>query len=347
MGMSFESRTYLALSRVDNLITKPLVRLGNHAAAIISLSCFGLISTTMMTAMKPTPFTIAGAIMKNVGPTSNRAFSQYFATLVTPANYVFLIWPVIAALQLVTVALSILRPERSRNPLLRKIAGSPLAQSELTALTLANAAACAWLLVSSNAAAGALPLGSLLALPVIPLFAAYPLRASANTLDKWFRPVFQVFSSFTLIASLLALAVELQYGGRLPIPGVVGNAELAGCVFAAGVGAIVSLPNRCLARRAVSVLALSGVLVRRVNACANPFSSPQLLTSPSFVAILAAFVWAVLKLLNGGNRMPARRVVGTAPPGASLGRPPLPPPPTVIPDDDEDRPGFGERGWGF
>ena len=43
--------------------------------------------------------TLKTVITRAVGPTTNKAFSQLFATLVNPAPFVFLIWPVIALLQ--------------------------------------------------------------------------------------------------------------------------------------------------------------------------------------------------------------------------------------------------------
>ena len=73
--------------------------------------------------------TLKTVITRAVGPTTNKAFSQLFATLVTPAPFVFLIWPVIALLQLLTVTFSAFR------------SGAPMTQSELTSLALANAAA--------------------------------------------------------------------------------------------------------------------------------------------------------------------------------------------------------------
>ena len=37
--------------------------------------------------------TLKTVITRAVGPTTNKAFSQLFATLVNPAPFVFLIWP--------------------------------------------------------------------------------------------------------------------------------------------------------------------------------------------------------------------------------------------------------------
>ena len=277
--------------RLDDLILSRVVRVVNHGAAFASLAYFGLISTTMigmpMAAMPAA--TLRAVITKGVGPTSNGAFATLFPTLVTPANFVFLIWPVISVLQLLTLAVSAL-PFGGR---------APLKQDTLSSLTIANGFACYWLLVSSNAARGALPLGSLLALPFVPLFAGYPLRnmaplplnrivfqvrASFQTLHSAYarcsgRVVLplsellplsspslthtlvatsqfernrsrhanasyassalraQVFSSFTTLASFLALAIELQHGGRLPLIGSV-SAEIAALVFVALTGTV-------------------------------------------------------------------------------------------------------------
>ena len=80
----------------------------------------------MMPAQMPA-YNLMYVLTRSVGPTSNAAFAATFPTLVTPANFVFLIWPVIAVLQLATVTWSALRPGRPS-----------LAQPDLSALTVAN-----------------------------------------------------------------------------------------------------------------------------------------------------------------------------------------------------------------
>ena len=235
------------LLRQLNPVLDRVVRVGNHVPAFTSLAYFGLISMTMqnmqMPAMGPMVATLKTVITKAVGPTTNKAFSQLFATLVTPAPFVFLIWPVIALLQLLTVTFSAFRP------------GAPMSQSELTSLALANAAATGWLLTSSNSAAGALPLLSVLLLPLVPFFSGGPLRAAAPP-RGWYRPVFEVFSSFTTLASFLALAVELQYGGRVAL--LAGRAEPCALIFLGLTAAVVSLAKRTPIKKAVNLLALSG-----------------------------------------------------------------------------------------
>lgn len=239
------------LRQLDREVLDRVVRVGNHVPAFTSLAYFGLISMTMQTmqmpAMGPMVATLKTVITKAVGPTTNKAFSQLFATRITPAPFVFLIWPVIALLQLLTVTFSAFRP------------GAPMTQSELTSLALANAAATGWLLTSSNSAAGALPLLSVLLLPLVPFFSGGPLRAAAPP-RGWYRPVFEVFSSFTTLASFLALAVELQYGGRVAL--LAGRAEPCALIFLGLTAALVSLPKRTLIKKSVNLLALSGM--RRV-----------------------------------------------------------------------------------
>ena len=163
------------LSTVDKVVLDRVIRVANHVPALASLSCeraaedsslqkclltacaqcalrftsfrcstdFGLISMTQMMAQQPSMMaTFRAVITRAVGPTSNAMFSAMFSTLATPASFVFLIWPVIGALQLLTVLFSALR------------IGPPLKQSELSALSLANVCATAWLIVSSNSLAG-------------------------------------------------------------------------------------------------------------------------------------------------------------------------------------------------
>ena len=290
------------LETADNVFTSRAVRLANHASALTSLAYFGLVSTTMqMPAAKMPMATLASVITRSVGPTSNADFSRLFSTLVTPAPFVFLIWPLIAALQVVTLGASILRPSlevsspggpQSSLEALNTIGkGEPLSQAQLASLTLANTAAVAWLFVSSNSIVGSLPLASVCILPFVPLFAAFPLR---NTFppSPIYRPVFQVFSSFTTIASCLAFAVELQHGGRIPF--FAGRQELCGSVFLALVGALVRLPNRSIARRGVTTLALSGILARRLASGVGA----SLLLSPTFVGASVLLGWSIKKLIK-------------------------------------------------
>ena len=290
------------LDLADDVATSRIVRLANHATLVGSLAYFGLVSSTMQLPGARMPMaTLASVITQRVGPTTNAQFSTYFSTLVTPAPYVFLIWPFIAAVQALTVAISILRPGilRLKSPqnsleALKTIGkGKALSQTELASLSLANAAATVWLFVSSNSLPGALPLLSCLILPFVPFFAAYPLRASPfMTPPEIYRPVFQIFSSFTAIASCLAVAVELQYGGRIGF--FAGRPELCGSIFLALVGALVSLPARCLARRTVTTFALSGILARRLQSGAGA----SLLLSPTFLGTGALFAWSLQKLFS-------------------------------------------------
>ena len=265
-----------SLRELDDVALTGVVRVADHASAVATLSYFGLISMEMM-AMRSEgmPATFRAVSTRSVGPVSNARFAAQFPTLVTPANFVFLIWPVIATLQFCTVGLSAFRKS------------APLRQSELTSLSLANCFATAWLLISSNAAS-ALPVWSVLTLPLVPIFSGLPLRSSSPPQDQD-RLVFDVFSSFTTIASFLAIAVELQHGGRIPF--FSGNAEGAAMAFLALTGGLVSLPRRTTPKRAINVLALSGILVKRLAGGASPFSL-------SLWATTACWGWALKKLVG-------------------------------------------------
>jgi len=54
--------------------------------------------------------TLQNVLLKTVGATTNAEFAALFLTLVIPANFVFLVWPLIAFLQLITVTVSALLP---------------------------------------------------------------------------------------------------------------------------------------------------------------------------------------------------------------------------------------------
>ena len=133
----------------------------------------------------------------------------------------------------------------------------------------------------------------------MPLFAGYPLRDFRSAFSAPPRGLsavaLQTFSSFTTIASFLALAVELQHGGRLPLF----PAEAAAAVFLAGVGAVVALPGRSLVKRFVNALALTGILVKRLSSGTAP---AKLALSLSFVATVALWGYAVKKLVTDRAR---------------------------------------------
>ena len=152
-----------AVAAIDEAVADRLIGVASHATAAASLAFFGLLSTSMMMPGADAS-KLASALTASLGPTSNQAFAAKFPTFVTPASYVFLVWPVITLLQATSLA-------RSVAASLAKGKARRLSHDDLSALALANACASAWLLVSSNAVGAVAPLGSLLWLPLVPLFA--------------------------------------------------------------------------------------------------------------------------------------------------------------------------------
>eukprot|EP00557_Chaetoceros_sp_GSL56_P001444 CAMPEP_0176498606 /NCGR_PEP_ID=MMETSP0200_2-20121128/12420_1 /TAXON_ID=947934 /ORGANISM="Chaetoceros sp., Strain GSL56" /LENGTH=351 /DNA_ID=CAMNT_0017896843 /DNA_START=70 /DNA_END=1122 /DNA_ORIENTATION=+ len=242
------------LAWFDKTILSRIIKVANHAPALLSLIYFGVVSMASMMGMGPmTPnseATLSSVLTRTVGPTSNAAFAALFPTLVTPASFVFLVWPLISLLQLITLSISALLPGKEEI----------LTQDDLTALTLANLCSSAWLFASSNAQPGKLPLASSLILPLVPIFSGYTLRSEPNYI-LWAN---QIYCSFTTLASILAFTVEVQYGGRLPLVGKVGP-ELAGIVFL-GLYSLSSLAvaKKTGAKRFVNFTALSGILYKRI-----------------------------------------------------------------------------------
>jgi len=278
MSLEPVRRTYdRTLKAVDSLLLARLVRISGHAACYFSLFYFLLTSAKMMS---PAMFStdLLRALTAGVGSTTNKLFSDYFITRVTPAAFVFFIWPVIGVLQLVALVTSSLSPAR------------PMTQSELASLAAANACAISWLFSASVSAPMHLPLQQALVLPGVPLFAGFPLRnpppRSLSPSGRLYRLVFAVYSSFTTLAACLALIVELQYGGRVPLLGP----ELCGSLFLALSAFVLSAPrrNRPLASRLVGVLAFSGIVARRLGS--GPLSAASAATLAGSVACLALAV---------------------------------------------------------
>ena len=153
-----------------------------------------------------------------------------------------------------------------------------------------------------------------------------------------FRPLFELLSSCGLLAGLLGIATELQHGGRVPaVAALLASPEAAACAAVGLAAAAVSLPGRCLARRALAVLALGGIVGRRlaplvsVGGGGMPAAAAAALRSPSLVASVALWGWALQRLWAGG-----------------AGRGWTPPKPKRAPaQKQEGRPGFGERGVFF
>ena len=100
------------------------------AAATASALWFGLISVKMAMPrmIKQRAFEF---ITDGVGPTTNRIFSQSFMTQVTPAHFMFLVWPGIALLQLAVVGASAVRAVADRD-------SEPMTRDQLTALTFVS-----------------------------------------------------------------------------------------------------------------------------------------------------------------------------------------------------------------
>jgi len=285
----FSNKITNAISWFDENIMNRILRLASHAPAILSQAYFGLIAMASMMGTGPmvsqagtvAEATIASVLTKSVGPTTNTVFANLFPTLVTPASFVFLVWPVIAVLQLVTVVISALYQGSDEF----------LSQNDLSTLTLANICSSLWLLISSTAAPGYLPIGSFLILPLVPLFSGYPLRNN----PKYMLPAFQLYFSFTTIASFLAFAVELQYGGRIPIIGKVSE-EIAASVFLMLYsGASLSVRKKSLVKRVVNFGALSGILFKRFAGITLGTLSPLLL-SISFWGTVGVWGWSVKSL---------------------------------------------------
>lgn len=262
------------LKKVDDVVVGPILRVANHIPAILSLSYFGLVSMVSMMMETPamsdmlsqSPATLTSVLAGVVGTTSNAEFSKLFPTLITPSNPVFLIWPVIAATQAITLGLSAVRAALGR----RDAAPPLFDQDDLTALSLSNLAATAWIIISSRISEGLLPLGSLLVLPIVPLISGFQLRRKADN-NNGKSPsllsstlVFQLFSSFTAIASLLALTVELQHGQRLPL--FSNRPELSALVFLTGYFGIISRQQKNgLIKRVVNTVAIGGILAKRIS----------------------------------------------------------------------------------
>jgi len=105
----FGNKVTRNLGRADKYLLSRLIRIANHVPALMSLSYFGLISMASMMSMGPMKagcdVTLSNVLTRTVGATTNAEFAALFPTLVTPASFVFLVWPLIAVLQLITVSI--------------------------------------------------------------------------------------------------------------------------------------------------------------------------------------------------------------------------------------------------
>ncbi len=292
----FALRVQKSLSILDKKFLKRVLRITNHAPALLSLSYFGLVSMASMMSMGPmaaqtgpAQATLASVLTRAVGSTTNAEFAALFPTYVTPAPFVFLVWPTIAILQLLTVTVSAIYPEGEEEI---------LTQNDLSALTLANLASTFWLLTASNAMSGSLPVGSFLILPFVPLFSGFTLRNKPSYV-LW---AYQLFSSFTTLASILAFTVELQHGGRIPIIGKL-SAEVAACIFLSLYSAVsLGVKEKSGVKRFVNFFALSGIIVRRFSDAlvGSSFFGALggLLLSVSFLGTIGCWYWSLKELFT-------------------------------------------------
>ena len=316
---SSSSSGSLLLPFIDNYIVRKIIKISNHIPALASIGYFGLISgASMMNKNGNTmPATLVSVLTKSIGTTSNKEFSNYFSTLITPPSWVFLIWPFISVVQLVTVLYSAIRCSAVDDG---SDAVAVLKQDDLTALSLSNLMASFWLYFSSKATKDYLPLGSFLVLPLVPLLSGYPLRirrkllqqqnkmekqtTTATTTTKA-RPLFvyQVYSSFTTIAALLALTQEIQYGGRI-LPFIFMNRpELCAMVFLSLIGYIVSRPtsnnsssNNNIVSKIITTSVLWGIVSKRnidtfalLSTAATTTAATATATATNLIPLLGLF----------------------------------------------------------
>ena len=282
------------IKKGDGILVKRIVRIANHLPTLLTIYYFGLISSAMMgmnAAAGMGPATLSSVLTKRVGSTTQATFSSLYPTLLTPANFVFLIWPIISVVQLGTIGISALWGGVSL-----------LEQGELTCLSLANLCATGWLLVASQASGATAPLLSFLVLPLVALFSGYPLRQRLNSAEatkvtkKNF--IFQLYSSFTSFATLLALAVELQHGGRVPF--LAGKGEVIALLV---LGAVLDVGYRTgngIVKRAVSLFFAAGVLWKRVADLITGSATFSVFNTLSLVAT-SAVTFLLAKNLREGH----------------------------------------------
>jgi len=289
------------LNFLDRTLIGPIVRITNHIPAVLTLFYFGLVSMVSMmnggkmNAPMPMP-TLSSVLTRFVGTTSNAEFSKLYPTLITPSNPVFLIWPIIAASQVITLSLSALLATSGSAPLFD--------QNDLTTLSLSNLIATAWIIIASRTVVGdVVPIGSILVLPLVPLISGYQLRRRERERVRAFGEknhkspllssdfVFQLFGSFTKIASLLALTVELQHGKRI-LPFLFYNRpELSAFVFLYLYSTDI-LGKGSIIKRIINAVAVAGIWSKRIA----DGTLGSLLFSPSFW-ITSGIVVSALKQL--------------------------------------------------
>jgi len=314
------------LTKIDQSMVRTLIKLANHIPALASIGYFGLISMAGMMPQqtqtmannknnKAAMATIASVLTQNVGTTTNAEFAKYFSTLITPPSWIFLIWPVISVVQLVTVLYSAIQSTRSSEEnndreadktttTTTTINNTILSQDDLTALSLSNIMSSFWLFASSTATQHCLPIGSVLVLPFVPLLSGYPLRqrqrnqqqrqkkenetmTKKETTTRTGTLMFQVYSSFTTVAALLAVTTELQYGGRF-FPSLFGNQpELCAMVFLVALGrsVVVSSKSSGMVQHLIQTSVLWGILSKR---CIDTFAKTGIITASSAAATAAA-----------------------------------------------------------
>jgi len=319
------------LTKIDQSMVRTLIKLANHIPALASIGYFGLISMAGMMPHQQTQTmasnnknnkaamaTLASVLTQNVGTTTNAEFAKYFSTLITPPSWIFLIWPVISVVQLVTVLYSAIQSTRSIEENNDREADKTtttttattnnktiLSQDDLTALSLSNIMSSFWLVASSTATQHCLPIGSVLVLPFVPLLSGYSLRQRQRTQQQ--RPkkeketmtkkattttrtgalMFQVYSSFTTVAALLQVTIELQYGGRF-FPSLFGNQpELCAMVFLVALGrsVVVSSKSGGMVQPLIQTTVLWGILSKR---CIDTFAKTGIITASSAAATAAA-----------------------------------------------------------
>jgi len=237
------------LKRVDDLFLRRVVRVLNHAPVLVTLKALG---------------EAAGSSRFGVDAAAS-AFKTASPALLTAPTWVNLIWPVICALQLASVAKSAQASDQDE-----------LSQGDITTMAASNFAA-------TRAIQSATPLRWVAVTAVV---SGYSARNGGSSDINIHNAAMQLMSSMATVSTILGVANALPslvpfLGGQAEIVAGLGLVAYYGLVTRSGNGAI---------RKLVNAGVIGGILWSKISGGAFALTRANLLNPGTLITVGTAYV---------------------------------------------------------
>lgn len=244
-------RAESALDKVDDVVVNRAMRFVDHAPVLATLFYYGKQAASTNMGIDAAPAVFASAVATP-------------ALLAVP-TWIYYIWPAVSVIQLASVAKSALDDD-----------GNELSQGDISALAVSNICA-AKALTSSN---------PLIYLALTSIVSAAPLRGASSTDVTIHNAAFQIMSSFTAVAAILAGVAQLPTW----LPFFDGKGELTATIGVALYYLIASRDANTTVKKAVNAGVLGGIIWGRLATAGIALTKSSLLSVSLLSAVYVAYV---------------------------------------------------------